>query len=143
MDQGNTYKWHIGLILISCLTTLILYITIPYTGKLFFSFLLIQLFVLYIYFLFIVLFPGQLGNYSKFKKLVDTRKKECVFCNRILGATEFYMMNKKRTMEEIALVWNEPENKFYCSDCYLDFDIENNLRTPYNGHYQTDLFIED
>jgi len=91
-----------------------------------------------------IISPGDIITPQKFRTIIKTKIKECIFCKGMVRAIDFYMINKDKPPEEIAGIWNDPKNKFYCSDCYLDNeDIENNLITPYNGLYATDLFIED
>ena len=143
MNQKNKYKLHICLVCTLCVATLIVWVGFTYPNQAISLFFLIQFFVLYTYLILIILYQGALGKYYKFRKQITIKQKECVFCNGNFNAIEFFMMNKERMIEEITSIWNNIENKFYCPDCYLENDFENHLKTPYNGHYLTDLFIED
>jgi len=143
MEMKKAYKQQLCVVSSLCIATSIVCLSLIIYNN-FLSFLFgIVFFVLYFYLILFVMFQGELSKYFKFKKLISSKERECVFCNGVFRAVDFYMMNIKRTKEEIAKVWNDENNKFYCSDCYLNFEIENNLKTPYNGHYLTDLFLED
>ena len=143
MNQENMYKWRICIVSSLCIATLIFLVGFtPYNPSIY-LFFLIQFLVLYTYLMLTILFQGALGKYYKFKKQLASKKMDCIFCNGELNAMEFFMMNKERNIEEIAKIWNDIENKFYCPDCYLEYDFDFHLKTPYNGHYLTDLFITE
>ncbi len=83
-----------------------------------------------------------LKKYIFLRRNITIKKRKCIFCRYTIRFSYFFWINFKHNPKDILEIWNSSDNSFYCSNCYFDLNIEDELNTSYLGFYKIKKYTD-